>query len=84
MTKIRIISDIHYTSRINGPDYGDSFKESLFYKEYYEDLQKDTNCVNLIASDIAASIDKHEEFLEGFNPKQKVIFIDGNHCLTEN
>lgn len=84
MTKIRIISDIHYTSRINGPDYGDSFKESLFYKEYYEDLQKDTNCVNLIAGDIAAGIDKHEEFLEGFFPNQKVIFVDGNHCLTEN
>ena len=83
MTKLRIISDLHYTSRINGPDYGDSFKESLFYKEYYKDLQKDTECVNLIAGDIAAGIDKHIEFLEGFFPNQKVIFIDGNHICYE-
>lgn len=83
MTKIRIISDIHYTSRINGPDFNDPINTSLFYKKYYKDLQKDTDCVNLIAGDIAAGIDKHKEFLEGFFPNQKVIFIDGNHICYE-
>lgn len=83
MTKIRIISDIHYTSRINGPDFNDPINTSLFYKKYYKDLQKDTDCVNLIAGDIAAGIDKHKEFLEGFFPNQRVIFTDGNHICYE-
>lgn len=83
MTKIRILSDIHYTSRINGPDFGDPYSTSYFYKEYYKDLQKDTTCINLIAGDIAAGIDKHKEFLECFFPNQKVIFIDGNHLVYE-
>lgn len=83
MTKIRIISDIHYTSRLNGPDFNEPISTSLFYKKYYKDLQKDTDCVNLIAGDIAAGIDKHEEFLEGFFPNQRVIFIDGNHVCYE-
>ena len=83
MTKIRIISDIHYTSRINGPDFNDPINTSLFYKKYYKDLQKDTDCINLIAGDIAAGIDKHKEFLEGFFPNQRVIFIDGNHVCYE-
>jgi len=83
MTKLRIMSDIHYTSRINGPDYGNPFNTSLFYEKYYKDLQKDTNCVNLIAGDIAAGIDKHKEFLEGFFSNQQVIFVDGNHLVYE-
>jgi len=83
MTKCRIISDIHYTSRINGPDFRDPFNTSLFYKKYYKDLQKDTDCINLIAGDIAAGINKHQEFLEKFFPNQKVIFIDGNHICYE-
>ncbi|MBR4617890.1 MAG: hypothetical protein IKO49_01075, partial [Bacilli bacterium] len=83
MTKIRIISDIHYTSRINGPDFNDPINTSLFYKKYYKDLQKDTDCVNLIAGDIAAGIDKHKEFLEVFFPNQRVIFTDGNHICYE-
>ena len=83
MVKCRILSDIHYTSRINGPDYGDSFKKSLFYEKYHKDLQKEKDCITLIAGDIAAGVDKHEEFLEGFFPNQKVIFIDGNHLPYE-
>lgn len=83
MTKIRILSDIHYTSRINGPDFGNPINTSPFYEKYYKNLQEDTNCVNLIAGDIAAGIDKHKEFLEGFFPNQKVIFVDGNHICFE-
>lgn len=83
MTKLRIISDVHYTSRINGPDFGDPVNTSLFYKKYYKDLQKEKDCVTLIAGDIAAGIDKHKEFLEGFFYGQKVIFIDGNHLVYE-
>lgn len=83
MVKCRILSDIHYTSRINGPDFGDPFNTSLFYEKYYKELQKDTECVNLIAGDIAAGIEKHKEFLKGFFPNQQVIFIDGNHLVYE-
>lgn len=83
MTKIRIISDIHYTSRINGPDFDNPINTSPFYEKYYKNLQEDTNCVNLIAGDIAAGIDKHKEFLEGFFPNQQVIFVDGNHICFE-
>ena len=83
MTKLRIISDIHYTSRINGPDFKDPYNTSLFYKEYYEVLQKEKDCITLIAGDIAAGIDKHKEFLEEFFPNQRVIFTDGNHLVYE-
>lgn len=83
MTKIRIISDIHYTAGINGPHSGCSYITSPFYEKYYNDLQKEKDCVTLIAGDIAAGIDKHEEFLEVFFHDQKVIFVDGNHLCYE-
>ena len=83
MTKLRILSDIHYTSGLNGPNYGDSFNTSLFYQKYYNELQKEKDCITLIAGDIAAGIEKHTEFLEKFFLNQKVIFIDGNHLCYE-
>lgn len=83
MTKIRIISDIHYTAGINGPHSGCSYITSPFYEKYYNDLQKEKDCVTLIAGDIAAGVDKHKEFLEVFFLDQKVIFVDGNHLCYE-
>ena len=83
MTKLRIISDIHYTSRINGPDFNDPANTSLFYKKYYQELQKEKNCITLIAGDIAAGINKHQEFFKAFFYGQQVIFIDGNHLCYE-
>ena len=83
MTKLRIISDLHYTAGINGPYSGYSYITSPFYEEYYNELQKEKDCITLIAGDIAAGINKHEEFLRCFFNKQKVIFIDGNHLVYE-
>ena len=83
MTKIRIISDIHYTAGINGPYSGYSYITSPFYEKYYTELQKEKDCITLIAGDIAAGVDMHKEFLEEFFPNQKVIFIDGNHLPYE-
>ena len=83
MTKLRIISDLHYTAGINGPYSGYSYLTSPFYEQYYQELQKEKDCITLIAGDIAAGIDKHKEFLQCFFNQQKVIFIDGNHVVYE-
>ena len=83
MTKLRIISDLHYTPGINGPYSGYSYITSPFYEKYYAELQKEKDCITLIAGDIAAGINMHEEFLQCFFNQQKVIFIDGNHLVYE-
>lgn len=78
MTKLRIISDLHYTQGINGPDYQKFYKQSGLWHYFGKKLQEPVD-YTLIAGDICEGIDKHEEFLESFFPNQKVIFIDGNH-----
>lgn len=81
MTKIRIISDLHYTCGINGPDYNGLVQDSNLYHKYYQEWQKEKDCVTLIAGDICEGIENHKEFLETFFKDQKVIFIDGNHVI---
>lgn len=83
MVKCRIISDLHYTAGINGPYSGHTYLTSPFYEQYYQELQKEKNCITLIAGDIAAGINKHDEFLQCFFNQQQVIFIDGNHLCYE-
>lgn len=78
MTKLRIISDLHYTSGINGPDYDKTYKQSGLWHYFGKKFQEPID-YTLIAGDICEGIDKHKEFLEAFFPNQKVIFIDGNH-----
>ena len=78
MVKCRIISDLHYTKGINGPDYDKTYKQSGLYHYFGKKFQEKAD-VTLIAGDICEGIENHEKFLEAFFPNQKVIFIDGNH-----
>ena len=77
--KIRILSDLHFTPGINGPIYKESWETSELFR-FAEDFKKPVD-VNLIAGDISESIESDENFLNEFFPNQKVIFIDGNHCI---
>lgn len=83
MSKLRVISDLHYTRGINGPEWDGTYETSDLWENFSKDFQEPVD-ITLIAGDIAAGIDDHKEFLESFFPNQKVMFIDGNHCLTEN
>lgn len=78
MVKIRIISDLHYTNGINGPDYDKTYKKSSLWHYFGKKLQEKAD-VTLIAGDICEGIQNHELFLESFFPNQKVFFVDGNH-----
>lgn len=80
MTKLRIISDLHYTRGINGPAWDKNYKSSDLWKNFGEQLQNPVD-FTLIAGDIAAGIDDHNEFFQSFFPNEKVIFIDGNHLI---
>ena len=80
MTKIRIISDLHYTRGINGPDHDKTYKGSGLWHYFGKKLQEPVD-VTLIAGDICEGVEKHEEFLESFFPNQNVLFIDGNHLI---
>lgn len=80
MVKLRIISDLHYTEGINGPDYGKSYEHSGLWYYFGKKLQKPVD-VTLIAGDITESVENHKTFLQSFFPNQKVIFIDGNHIV---
>lgn len=83
MVKCRIISDLHYTRGINGPDYDKTYKQSGLY-HYFGKKFKENADFTLIAGDICEGVENHEKFLEAFFPNQKVIFIDGNHICYEN
>lgn len=80
MVKLRIISDLHYTNGINGPDYNKIYKQSGLWHYFGKKLQEPVD-YTLIAGDICEGIEKHQEFFEAFFLNQKVIFIDGNHCV---
>lgn len=80
MVKLRIISDLHYTKGINGPDYDKTYKKSGLY-HYFGKAFKEPVDITLIAGDICEGIENHEAFLKAFFPNQKVVFIDGNHVL---
>lgn len=78
MVKCRIISDLHYTRGINGPDHNKTYKQSSLYHYFGKKFQESVD-INLIAGDICEGIENHEVFLKSFFSNQKVIFIDGNH-----
>lgn len=80
MVKLRIISDLHYTQGINGPDYNKTYKQSGLYHYFGKKLQEPVD-FTLIAGDITESVENHKVFLESFFPNQKVVFIDGNHIV---
>lgn len=82
MVKLRIISDLHYTNGINGPDYNKIYKQSGLWHYFGKKLQEDAD-YTLIAGDICEGIEKHKEFFEAFFPMKKVVFIDGNHVCYE-
>ncbi len=81
MTKIRILSDLHYTRGINGPDYNKTYKQSGLYHYFGQKLKKEKPDYTLIAGDICEGVENHEKFLEAFFPNQNVIFVDGNHVI---
>jgi len=80
MVKCRIISDLHYTKGINGPDWNKTYKQSGLWHYFGKKFQEKAD-VTLIAGDICEGVEKHKEFLESFFKDQKVIFIDGNHIV---
>ena len=82
MVKLRIISDLHYTNGINGPDYNKIYKQSGLWHYFGKKLQEDVD-YTLIAGDICEGVEKHKEFFEAFFPMKRVIFIDGNHICYE-
>lgn len=78
MVKCRLISDLHYTRGINGPDYDKTYKNSGLYHYFGKKLKEPVD-VTLIAGDICEGIENHAPFFESFFPNQKVVFIEGNH-----
>ena len=81
MTKLRIMSDLHYTRGINGPNYNKIYKQSGLYHYFGQKFKKEKPDYTLIAGDICEGVKNHEKFLEAFFPNQNVIFIDGNHLV---
>lgn len=71
MTKLRIISDLHYDDGIN--------KTDLFNEKICKEFCKEADCVTLIAGDLATTIQNKKEFLEKYFNKQLVFFTGGNH-----
>ena len=71
MTKLRIISDLHYDQGINKDEYFDEKIGTEFLKEKAD--------VTLIAGDLAADIQNKKDFLEKYFNNQQVIFTGGNH-----
>lgn len=81
MVKLRIISDLHYTRGINGPDHDKTYKNSGLYYYFGKQFKKEKPDYTLIAGDICEGVENHKEFLEAFFSNQKVVFIDGNHIV---
>ena len=73
MTKIRIISDIHYDKGINKSEYFDEKIGKEFLKENAD--------ITLIAGDIAAELQNEKDFLEKYFTNKQVIFTEGNHMV---
>ena len=71
MTKLRIISDLHYDEGLN--------KSKQFDKSIGRVFAKEPDCITLIAGDLATSIQNKKEFLEKFFKNQVVLFTGGNH-----
>lgn len=79
--KIRIISDIHFASGINGSL---PIKKSAFYHYYNKMLKHDEECVTLVAGDMATGLEYTQAFLEGFFPNERVVFVEGNHLVYQD
>ena len=71
MTKLRIISDLHYDAGLN--------KSEEFDEQIGKKFEEEPDCVTLIAGDLAADIKNKKEFLEKYFKNQVVIFTGGNH-----
>lgn len=71
MTKLRIISDLHYDQGLN--------KSKDFDEKIGAEFSKEKADITLIAGDLAADIKNKKEFLEKYFNDQQVIFTGGNH-----
>lgn len=71
MTKLRIISDLHYDEGIN--------KYEAFDELIGQKFKEEPDCITLIAGDLAASLQNKKEFLEKYFKDQIVLFTGGNH-----
>ena len=71
MTKLRIISDLHYDAGLN--------KSEEFDEQIGKKFEEEPDCVTLIAGDLAADIKNKKEFLEKYFKNQVVILTGGNH-----
>lgn len=80
MVKLRIISDLHYTVGINGPDYDGTYETSGIYRHFGKELQEPVD-ITLIAGDICEGVENHKDFFNCFFKNKKVIFVDGNHVV---
>ena len=69
--KIRILSDVHYDDGLNG---------NGIFDEIYGDKFKSAD-INLLAGDIAVTLEKTENFLNKYMPNQTVYMIGGNHVV---
>ena len=69
--KIRFISDIHY---FLNSEYETAELLNIFSKKEPAD-------VTLIAGDASADIEEMDKFLNTYFKDEKVVFINGNHCL---
>ncbi len=84
MVKLRIISDTHFDTGINGLDYNKKgIRHSSFGHYFYKSLLQDFDGITLIAGDLASSVKNTNLFLEGFFKDKPVIFIQGNHSYYQ-
>ena len=84
MVKLRIISDTHFDTEINGLDYNKKgIRHSSFGHYFYKSLLQDFDGITLIAGDLASSVKNTNLFLEGFFKDKPVIFIQGNHSYYQ-
>lgn len=86
MVKLRFLSDTHFNAGLNGLE-NNSTKSALhtpFGAYFAKELKKETNCINILAGDVASSLVNHSLFLNTFFENQYVFFIDGNHLVYQD
>lgn len=81
MVKLRIISDIHFDSELNGLEKNSKkeYNHSPFGSYFGKELKKEKDCITLIAGDLSSSIFNTQSFLNYFFNNQIVFFVMGNH-----
>lgn len=80
MVKIRLISDIHYTTGINSNQK--SYKHTPFGNYFSKEIEKEPECVTLIAGDIKEGTLQNVYFEDAF-PSKNVYFVEGNHVVYD-